>query len=222
MSTPKPHPRPRPRALPRLADQNTGVRRGDVWMVAADPEQAPIGNELWSNRPAIVVSNNTINANMGAHQVVYLTTSTRKRSGPTHVSVPKHDGPGEAIALCEQVHTVDTSRLLRKLGETPTPAMHDITEALAIALTIRHNPDARFFRKWEDHIKEHGVDMAEEIRALAGQTTDERVEALTRALRLTEVQRNAYRELYEASCVENSVRENVQTALSIENVKKTA
>lgn len=175
-------------------------RRSDIWMVAADPGKPAVGTEIWSDRPAVILSNNVINGRSGFAQVVYLSTSARKRSGPTHIPVPAFDGNGEVMALCEQVHTVDASRLRYKMGTVPEDCIRDLDAALTLSLSIGRNPDTHSaFRKWEEHVKLHGIDMADEIRALSGQTTDQRVEALTLALELVTVERDAYRNLFETS-----------------------
>jgi mRNA-degrading endonuclease toxin of MazEF toxin-antitoxin module len=173
--------------------------RGDVWLVASDPAAPAIGNELWSDRPAVIVSNNVLNRRSGFAQVVYLSTAVNKRSGPTHVEVPSPDGKGTAMALCEQIHTVDASRLRRKMGSVPEESFRDLNAAMALSLSIGRNPNTHgAFRKWEEHIKFNGIDIAKEINALAGLTTDQRVEALARALSLITVERDAYRNLFEA------------------------
>ena len=199
MTIPTPTPatiRPRP-ATAQAAKPAGRHRRGDVWMVVADPTAPAVGTELWSNRPAVVVSNNVLNARSGFAQVIYLSTATRKRTGPTHVEVPAAEGGGTAMALCEQIHTVDASRLRRRMNVLPDESMREIDEAMTLSLSIGRNPNTHgAFRKWEEHIKVHGVDMAEEIAALSGNTTDERVEALTRALTLMTVERDAFRDLY--------------------------
>jgi len=174
-------------------------------MVKDHPEQPPVGTEMWSNRPAVILSNNVIGNHSGFVQVVYLTTSARKRSGPTHILIPDlrpNDKPGarETIALCEQIHTVDVSRLGRRLGEVNPSKMRDIDQAVALSLSLGRNPNtSSIFKKWESYIQLHGIEMAAEIQALAGHTTDQRVEALTRALALTSKERDSYRSLYEAS-----------------------
>lgn len=191
-------------------------RRGDIWMVAADPERPAVGNEIWSHRPAVVVSSNVTNRRAGIAQVVYLSTSTHKQSGPTHVPLPSSTAKGgTTMALCEQVHAVDASRLIRKMGKVPVDRIRDLDAAIALSLSIGRNPDTYgLFRKWEEHIKLHGIDMAAEIAALAGQTTDQRVEALSSALRLATEERDSWRRLYEASqarpdVVEELVRSGV-------------
>lgn len=178
-------------------------QRGDIWMVAEDPLRPPVGTELWSNRPAIIVSNNVTGNHSGFVQIVYLTTSARKRSGPTHIMVPapmtgRDQTRTEAMALCEQIHTVDVSRLRKPLGALSRNRMHEIDQALALTLSIGRNPDSYgIWKKWEQYIQVHGIDMAEEIQALSGHTTDQRVEALSRALQLVSAQRDSYKRLYE-------------------------
>lgn len=188
--------------------------RGEIWMVASDPEAPAVGTELWSNRPAVIISNNVLNARSGFAQVVYLSTAVRKRTGPTHVEVPAPDGRGTAMALCEQVHTVDASRLRRKMGTMPEDSIRELDAALAFSLSIGRNPNTHSaFRKWEEHIKLHGIDLAKEINALAGLTADQRVEALTRALGLVAVERDAYRNLFETSPARAAALEDVALAL---------
>lgn len=108
----------------------------------------------------------------------------------THILVPapmtsKNQPQAEAMALCEQIHTVDVSRLRKPLGPLSRNRMYDIDQAIALTLSIGRNPDSYIlFKKWEKYIQLHGIDMAGEIQALAGHTTRQRVEALSRALAL--------------------------------------
>ena len=218
-----PKPKPTPASVPgrrpnagKKAEPEARHRRGEIWHVLADPAAPAVGNEIWSNRPAIVVSNNVLNARSGVAQVVYISTAVRKRSGPTHVEIDAPDGRGgTAMALCEQVHTVDASRLRNKLGDISDDHMHEIDAALALSLSIGRNPNTfGAFRKWEEHVKLHGIDIAAEIIALAGQTTDDRVEALSRALTLTAIERDSYRHLFEAAPARQTSLEDVAAAIA--------
>lgn len=172
-------------------------RKGQIWMVCQDEDHPPVGTEIWANRPAVIVSANQINDRSGFASVVFLSRSPNKRSSPTHIEVTSPDG-GTTMALCEQVHTVDCSRLTRHLGSVTVPQIREIDAGIAFTLSLGRNPDTYgLFKKWESHIKLHGVDLRAEIEALTGQTTDERVEALQRALELMTTQRDAYRRLSE-------------------------
>lgn len=190
-------------------------RRGDIWFVTRDTQNPPIGTELWADRPAVIISNNVSSNRSGFVEVIYLTTSTNKRTGPTHVDLGELLGDGrQTMALCEQIHTVDVSRLRRKQGFVDRHAMRGIDAAIKFALSINHDPDDfALYRKWEAHLKTFGVDMAAEIEALSSRTTDERVEALQRALTVVTQQRDAYRALYESATQVTSLAEDLQTVL---------
>ena len=193
--------------------------RSEIWLVASDPSKPAVGTEIWSDRPAVIVSNNVLNSRSGFAQVVYLSTSARKRTGPTHVEIPSPDGKGIAMALCEQIHTVDASRLRRKMGVVPEDRIRDLDAAMALSLSIGRNPDTySVFHKWEEHVKHNGIDIAKEINALAGLTTDQRVESLTRALELVTIERNSYRNLFEATPAREEALRDVLEALRIESL----
>ena len=48
------------------------IRQGDVWFVKAAPVPGggTVGNEIWSGRPAVIVSNDGINERSNVVQVV--------------------------------------------------------------------------------------------------------------------------------------------------------
>lgn len=178
-------------------------KKGDVWMVTSDPEKPAVGSEIWSDRPAIIVSANLINNHAGIIQIVYLSTALKKRTGPCRIQVPSPDPKTkrmiQATALCDQVHTVDVSRMKHRMGYIPGPRIREIDEAIALSLSLGRNPDHyAVFAKWENHIKTQNIDYRAEVQALAGQTTDQRVEALTRALEIVTSERDSWRTLYES------------------------
>ena len=81
------------------------INRGDIFYV--NPSET-VGSEQRSGRPAIIVSNPLCNEHSPVVEVVYLTCQYKKPM-PTHVrieSAGKH-----STALCEQISSVDVSRL---------------------------------------------------------------------------------------------------------------
>lgn len=123
---------------------NMTIERGDIFYVTGDPAKPPVGAEIWPDRPALVVSNNVLNKSSKAIQVVYLSTSDKKRPSPTHVNVTS--GTKTAVAMCEQVHTVDASRLTDRVGKALPAEMDDVDGALMFALQINKgkNPQGIF------------------------------------------------------------------------------
>lgn len=208
---PKPAPPPRSSAVGIGNTHQPIYRRGDIWYVITNPEQPPVGTELWADRPAVIISNNISSNRSGFVQVIFLTTSTSKRTGPTHIVLDGVIDKGKpTMALCEQIHTVDVSRLTRKKGYVPESMMHDIENAIQFSLSMNHkHNDVALYRKWEAQLKTYGVNLAQEIDALSNRTTDERVAALTNALEIVTAQRDAYRKLYETRGTDEKINDTL-------------
>jgi len=105
---------------------NLDVRRGDIWIV--DYEKSS-GHEQHGVRPAIVVSNDIGNLHSPIVEVVWLTTAEKKPL-PTHVKV------GNSTALCEQIHTVDKSRLVELKRCLNEDEMMKVNKGMMISLGI--------------------------------------------------------------------------------------
>lgn len=204
---------------PKTSLQDLPYRRGQIWIVHENTDNPAVGTELWSNRPAVIVSNDVNNRRSGFVEIVYLTTSTRKRSSPMHIQLgsPLQDGK-QSMALCEQVHTVDVSRLHRRKGVLGHNVMAQIGEALAISLDIEGISSTNAtFKKWDNHVRSYGIDIAEEIRALSATTTDARVEELTQIVKNLAAERDAWRTIAEANTSRDAQAEALQKILQEQN-----
>lgn len=127
---------------------NQTVKRGDIFYVTENPASPPTGAEIWPNRAAVVVSADVFNRTSSAVEVVYLSTSTRKKPCPTHVTVTS--SRKKAIAMCEQIHSVDKSRLKDFMGHVSDEEMEDIEGGILFGLQINRgkNPQG-IFRKYQ-------------------------------------------------------------------------
>lgn len=132
----------------------TSIKRGDIFYIVGDPENPPIGSEIWSDRAGLIVSNDAICKSSNALEIVYVSTSKNKRLSPSHIEVTS--GNKKAIALCEQVHTVDKSRLTDYFGHATDEEMNDVDAGILFGLGINHgrNPQG-IFRKWENYIRKY-------------------------------------------------------------------
>lgn len=81
------------------------INRGDIFYVN---RSETIGAEQQSGRPAIIVSNPECNEHSPVVEVVYLTCKNKKHL-PTHVRI--ESAGRRSTALCEQITSVDVSRL---------------------------------------------------------------------------------------------------------------
>ena len=145
-------------------------RRGDIWFVGSRSTDTrkgshwSVGTELWSNTFAVVVSNDRMNATSGFVQLVYVSTSPRRKPTGLHVAVtvPPHPeqlaGFGdhsattsappvtevaqEAVVFCEQLHSVDLSRLYSYHGRVSAAEMSEIEDAVRWSLGLQSKPAA--------------------------------------------------------------------------------
>lgn len=132
----------------------TAPQRGDIYYITENPNKPSIGKEMWSNRIGIVVSHNAGNQHSGFVQIVYLSTSQRKRLGPTHIPVFSSNKP--AMALCEQIYTVDNSRLKTFVGQATEEEMNHISQGMMFGLGINFGTSPQgIFHKWEHMLIEY-------------------------------------------------------------------
>ena len=110
------------------------VNRGDVYYANLSPSQ---GCEQGGCRPVIIVQNNLGNKHAPTTIVVPLTSRLGKKPLPTHITVDTSCGLScESVALCEQVRTIDKSRLSTRMGQVSQATMDNIDKALKISLGL--------------------------------------------------------------------------------------
>lgn len=171
------------------------ILRGQVYHISGDQNCLPVGSEMWPDRPAVIVSNDINNRYSSTVEVVYLTTKRKKKYSPTHIAVSNAGQP--CLALCEQIHSVDKSRLTVLLSTLSEDEMAEIDGALQISLGLSADSNcvANLLRKWEYGISRYDLHR----RNSAASDTDtasleRRIAALTR-------ERDGYRALYEATLI---------------------
>lgn len=170
--------------------------RGQIYYVASDQHQTPIGCEIWSDRPALIVSNDTTNNSGGAITVVYLSTSLKKQSSPLHVRV--HSGNRPALALCEQIHTVDRSRLHQLLGVITPEEQTQVDKALCFLLSTDFENYRGLFKKWENYIREYHLEVIEEQESIAASIVDKTILTLQKQISILRKERDGYKALAES------------------------
>ncbi len=109
--------------------------RGEIYWVDWDPSR---GSEQRGRRPALVVQNNTGNELSPTTIVVSLTTRKMKKRYPFHVPLPTGLLPKEGTIMCEQIMTIDQSRLIGKpLALLDDDVMEEVDEAMRRSLGLR-------------------------------------------------------------------------------------
>ena len=147
------------------AELKKHLKRGQIWHIN-DEDTTTTGCETWSNRPAIIVSNDVTNDKAGFVSVVYLTTQKSKRRRlPTHVNVMS--GDKIATAMCEQVPPVDKSRIGFYIGSITEDEMRDIDKAILFGFGISNtlNPST-VFKKWAKAVNRYDINLDVENRTV--------------------------------------------------------
>lgn len=115
------------------------LRRGQIVLVSLDPA---VGSEAAKTRPAILVSNNTANAQAArsprATVTIVPVTSKSERVLPFQVLLPAAATglDRDSKAQAEQVRTVAVSRVVRPVGWVPAELMGELDEALRLHLAL--------------------------------------------------------------------------------------
>lgn len=108
--------------------------RGEVYWVDWSPAR---GSEQVGKRPALVVQNNTGNQLSPTTIVAALTTRVMKRRYPFHVPVPHGVLPKDGTIMCEQIMTIDQSRLAGpRIALLSDEVMSEVDEALRRSLGL--------------------------------------------------------------------------------------
>ena len=104
--------------------------RGEVWLVGLDPTK---GREQAGIRPALIVSVDTFNH--GPAELVIVIPITSKAKGiPLHVEVTPPDGglTMTSFVKCEDVRSISTTRLERRLGHVSSQTIDLVEDRLRI------------------------------------------------------------------------------------------
>ncbi len=147
--------------------------RGDIFYIYRGPS---CGSEQMSGRPAVIVSNDKCNAHSSTLEVVFLTTQP-KRNLPTHVSI--RSSPKPSTALCEQISTVDTSRIGDYVGTCTAQEMNAIDAALMVSIGI-DEPCTDF--KVSEVIKEVPVEAKNRDELIAARAQIAQLQAMYNSL----------------------------------------
>lgn len=96
------------------------------------------GSEMIAGRPGVIVSNDDGNEHSTVVEVVFLTTR-EKSDIPTHVSI--NSTRKSSTALCEQVTTVDKTRIGDFIGYCSPQELEQIDSACVVSLGLNKHID---------------------------------------------------------------------------------
>ena len=111
------------------------VHRGEIYYCDLSPAK---GCEQGGMRPVLVIQNEMGNKHAPTTIVAPLTSRMGKKHLPTHITVPHEysNMPADSIVLCEQIRTIDKSRLQSKVGYIDEDGMKKVSFALMVSLGL--------------------------------------------------------------------------------------
>lgn len=115
------------------------VVRGNVVLVDLSGAQKheTQNSDGGSFRPCVVVQNNR--GNEAAHHTIIAPITDREKTLPTHVFITADDQAGkgkDSIIQCEQLRTIDESRVKEVFGILSSQRMAEVDAALKISLAL--------------------------------------------------------------------------------------
>lgn len=110
------------------------ITRGSVYFVNLDPV---LGHEQGRQRPALVISEDSFN-NGPAELVVIVPITSTARGIPLHVPLSPPDGglSNSSVILCDQVRTISTARIGRKMGSVSPTVLSAVEDRLRILMKL--------------------------------------------------------------------------------------
>src|ERR1700730_8788112 len=111
-------------------------RRGEIWDVNWSPGR---GAEQQGTRPALVIQNDRGNASPSYPLTIVASMSRTERELPLHVRIAPNAENGLSDytdVKCEQLMTIEKSRLLRRRGSISNEELARVDNALKLSLSL--------------------------------------------------------------------------------------
>ncbi len=111
-------------------------RRGEIWDVNWSPGR---GAEQQGTRPALVIQNDRGNASPSYPLTIVASMSRTERELPLHVRIAPTEENGltdYTDVKCEQLMTIEKTRLLRRRGFITTEELGRVDMALRVSLDL--------------------------------------------------------------------------------------
>src|SRR3984893_16072367 len=132
-----PQPTHAPVVLPQSPPSpSPGPRRGEIWDVNWSPGR---GAEQKGIRPALIIQNDRGNASPSYPLTIVASMSRTERELPLHVRIAPTEENGltdYTDVKCEQIMTIEKTRLMRRRGSITSEEMTRVDAALKLSLSL--------------------------------------------------------------------------------------
>ena len=111
-------------------------RRGEIYLVSFDPT---VGHEIQKTRPAVIIQNDVSNRHSPITIVAAISSQFREPPHPREVPLKPGGKTGlekPSAVILNQIRSVDSQRLVKRLGTVDAPTMRKVDDALKISLGL--------------------------------------------------------------------------------------
>jgi mRNA interferase MazF len=110
-------------------------RRGEVYLVNFDPT---LGAEIQKMRSALIVQNDVANRHSAITIVAAITSQFDQPLYPTEVLISPPEGGlrADSVTLLNQIRSIDSQRLVRRLGTLKPETMDRVDHAILISMGL--------------------------------------------------------------------------------------
>jgi mRNA interferase MazF len=115
------------------------VKRGEIYFANLGDSACNIGSEQDGYRPVLIIQNDIGNHYSPTVIVACVTTKIYKANIPTHIKINSYDYglTDDNLILCEQIKTIDKTRLRSKLTELSPFDLSRVNSALKLSLELK-------------------------------------------------------------------------------------
>lgn len=120
----------------RSSSPPAGPKRGEIWDVNWSPGR---GAEQQGTRPALIIQNDRGNTSPAYPLTIVASMSRTERELPLHVRIAPSEENGltdYTDVKCEQVMTIEKSRLIRRRGSISAEELGHVDVALKLSLSL--------------------------------------------------------------------------------------
>lgn len=191
------------------------ILRGDVFY--ANLGSDGVGSEQNGRRPVLITSNDLCNKFSPTVTIVVITSKISKKKLPTQVIINQEEYSfllSDSMVTCEQIRTIDKSRISTYLGRLDEETMEEVDRAIEIqnGLAKVEPKEVKFTKAKVDRIK--GLDDLIQMWMEKGRDLSEISDFMSeRELRIKELERYCnscglnYREYYKPQINNNNYLE---------------
>lgn len=111
------------------------IKRGDIFLANLEPIK---GSEQGGIRPVLILQNDISNKYSPVTIIAAITSKVFGKDFPTNVFISKSESGLEkdSTILLNQIRTIDSSRLIKKINNLDDFIMHKVNMAIKISISL--------------------------------------------------------------------------------------